>query len=397
MQRSLLTRTLGETFCRLVGTRPHPTAADRSAPVGHTAAGRRAAAAFAASLSFRNIEMKYGDFIALNDVSLDIAAGEVVCLLGPSGCGKTTLLRLASGIERPSAGEVLLNNRVVAGDGIFVPPEKRNVGLMFQDFALFPHLTILENVCFGLHFMPRDMARNEAMMALARVGLDSYANEHPHTLSGGQQQRVALARALVPRPSIILMDEPFSGLDVQLRETIRSETLALLRETRSTCLLVTHDPDEAMQLGDRIAVMRRGRIIQAGTAQSLYHEPSDLFVARLFSQINEIPVTVTGGAVDTPFGRFPAAGHGDGAHLVLCVRQRAVWVYPSDHDATMLAGRVVSTRFLGDLVLVAIAIDGLDQPLTSLVRGDRAPANGVDVRIKVDPAGIVMFPEGQDA
>jgi iron(III) transport system ATP-binding protein len=397
MQRPQLTRTLGETFDRLVGKRPKPAATDQATPSASTPSGRRAAAAFAASLSFRNIEMKYGDFTALHDVSLDIAAGEVVCLLGPSGCGKTSLLRLASGIERPSAGEVLLNNRVVAGAGIFIPPEKRNVGLMFQDFALFPHLTILENVCFGLHFMPKETARQEAMMALARVGLDNYANEHPHTLSGGQQQRVALARALVPRPSIILMDEPFSGLDVQLRETIRSETLALLRETRSTCLLVTHDPDEAMQLGDRIAVMRAGRIIQAGTAQALYHDPSDLFVARLFSQINEIPVTVTGGSISTPFGRYPANDHPDGTRLVMCVRQRAVWVYAADHDASMLAGRVVATRFLGDLVLVAIAINGLDQPITSLVRGDRAPAIGDDVRIKVDPAGVVMFPQSADA
>ena len=394
MQRSGLTRALGDTLGRLVGA---PKQSGPVAPSPSDGSGRRAAAAFAASLSFRHIEMKYGNFTALHDVSLDIAAGEVVCLLGPSGCGKTTLLRLASGIERPTSGEVLLNNRIVAGPGIFVPPEKRNVGLMFQDFALFPHLTILENVCFGLHFMPKETARREAMTALARVGLDTYASEHPHTLSGGQQQRVALARALVPRPSIILMDEPFSGLDVQLREQIRSETLALLRETRSTCLLVTHDPDEAMQLGDRIAIMRSGRIIQAGTAQALYHDPADLFVARLFSQINEMRVTVADGAVATPFGRYPAPGHPDGATVVLCVRQRAVWVYPHDHDATMNLGRVVSTRFLGDLVLVSIAIDGLDQPLTSLVRGERAPSIGDDVHIKVDPAGIMIFRPDPDA
>ena len=392
MHRSGLKRSLGETLGRLVGTRQEP---GQSPPRDRT--GQRAAAAFAASLSFRHIEMKYGDFTALHDISLDIAAGEVVCLLGPSGCGKTTLLRLASGIERPTAGEVLLNNRIVAGPGAFVPPEKRNVGLMFQDFALFPHLTILENVCFGLHFMPKETAREQAMTALARVGLDSYANEHPHTLSGGQQQRVALARALVPRPSIILMDEPFSGLDVQLREQIRSETLALLRETRSTCLLVTHDPDEAMQLGDRIAIMRAGRIVQAGTAQLLYHDPADLFVARLFSQINEIPVTVTDGAVATPFGTFTAPGHHEGEKVVLCVRQRAIWVYPSDYDDTMLLGRIVSTRFLGDLVLVSIALDGLSQPLTSLVRGDRAPAVGDDVRVKIDPGGIMIFSRDEDA
>ena len=352
----------------------------------------RAAVTFAASLSFRQVAKRYGAYTALADISLDIAAGEVVCLLGPSGCGKTTLLRLASGIERPSAGEVLLNDRVVAGPDTFVAPENRSVGLMFQDFALFPHLTILENVAFGLKSLAPDVARREAYAALARVGLDRYADDHPHILSGGQQQRVALARALAPRPSVILMDEPFSGLDVQLRESVRNETLALLRETRATCLLVTHDPDEAMQLGDRIAVMRGGYLVQVGNAQALYHEPADLFVARLFSQINEFAATVANGAVETPFGRYPAPGHDDGTAVALCVRQRAVWVNPGWHDGELVPGRVVSARFLGDLVLLGIALAGLDQPITSLVRGDRAPSIGADVGIAVDPAGIMIFP-----
>ena len=365
--------------------------ADNSPVKPPVRAGGRAAAAFAASLSFRNIAKRYGDYTALCDITLDIAAGEVVCLLGPSGCGKTTLLRLASGIERPTSGEVILNDRVVAGPDVFVPPEKRNVGLMFQDFALFPHLTILENVAFGLRALDKPLARREASAALVRVGLDRYANDYPHILSGGQQQRVALARALVPRPSVILMDEPFSGLDVQLRETIRSETLKLLRETRSTCLLVTHDPDEAIQLGDRIAIMRDGHIVQAGNAQSLYHAPADLFVARLFSQINEIHTTVSSGAVDTPFGRYPATGHDDGSNVVLCIRQRAVWVNPGGEDHKRVPGRVVTARFLGDLVLLGIVVDGLDEPITSLVRGDRAPEIGADVEISVDPAGIMIF------
>ncbi len=190
---------------------------------------------------------------------------------------------------------MLINEHEVAGPSRFVPPEDRGVGLMFQDFALFPHLTILGNVAFGLKALPKAEARREALAALKRVGLANLADEYPHILSGGQQQRVALARAIVPRPAVMLMDEPFSGLDVQLREAMQEETLSLLRETRATSVIVTHNPEEAMRIGDRIAVMRAGRLVQAGDAEALYHQPADLFVARLFSEINEIGYRVGGG------------------------------------------------------------------------------------------------------
>ena len=251
--------------------------------------GARAAATIAARLTFERVERRYGGFQALKGFSLDIAPGEVVCLLGPSGSGKTTLLRIASGIEKPTGGRVLINGQEVAGPNRFVPPERRNVGLMFQDFALFPHLSIRDNVAFGLKSLGREVAAREALAALARVGLERYAEAYPHTLSGGEQQRVALARALLPRPAVMLMDEPFSGLDVQLRERLQEETLALLRETRATSLIVTHAPAEAIRMGDRIAVMHSGRLVQAGKAEELYRNPADLFVARLFSEINEIP------------------------------------------------------------------------------------------------------------
>ena len=263
------------------------TALEGAAPSGH---GGRAAATIAARLTFEQVERRYQGSMALAGLSLDIAPAEVVCLLGPSGCGKTTLLRIAAGIERPTGGRVLINDQEVAGPARFVAPEKRNVGLMFQDFALFPHLTILDNVAFGLKSLPREDARREALATLARVGLERYAADYPHILSGGEQQRVALARAIVPRPAVMLMDEPFSGLDVQLRERLQEETLALLRETRATCLIVTHAPSEAIRMGDRIAVMRAGRLVQAGKAEALYRNPADLFVARLFSEINEIPM-----------------------------------------------------------------------------------------------------------
>ena len=349
----------------------------------------RAAATIAARLTFEGVARRFGGSHALRGVSLDIAPGEVVCLLGPSGSGKTTLLRIASGIDKPSAGRVLINRREVAGPNQFVPPERRNVGLMFQDFALFPHLTILENVAFGLKALPKLEAEREAMAVLARVGLQRYAGAYPHILSGGEQQRVALARAIVPRPSVVLMDEPFSGLDVQLRETMQSETLALLRETRATSVIVTHLPEEAMRLGDRIAVMRNGRIVQVGKAEELYHNPAELFVARLFSEINEIPFRVTNGALRTPVGVFPAPNFGEGEQAILCLRQRGITVLPAERG---LPGRVLDVRFLGDVGRAEIAVQGFDAPLKARTRESEGWVKGAEVSIEVDPTRVLIFP-----
>ena len=352
--------------------------------------GLRAAATFAARLTFEKIERRYEGSDALRGVDLDIAPGEVVCLLGPSGCGKTTLLRIASGIERPTGGRVLINNREVAGPNRFVPPEERSVGLMFQDFALFPHLTILQNVAFGLRALPPDEARREAISVLSRVGLDSYADAYPHILSGGQQQRVALARAIVPRPSVVLMDEPFSGLDVQLRDSMQEETLALLRETRATCMIVTHHPEEAMRLGDRIAVMRKGRLVQLGSAEDLYHHPAELFVARMFSEINEVEARVSGGAAETPLGRIPAPGIGDGEVAIICIRERGIIIKPPGGG---LAGRVLHVKFLGDVGLVEVAVQGFDEPLRARFPVDAGWRKGSEVSVEIDPARLLMFPQ----
>ena len=349
----------------------------------------RARAAFSASLTFEGVERRYGETMALSGVSLDIAPGEVVCLLGPSGCGKTTLLRIASGIEKPSKGRVLISGREVAGPARFVPPEERHVGLMFQDFALFPHLTILENVAFGLRSLPKEEARREALTGLARVGLERTADAYPHTLSGGQQQRVALARALVPRPSVVLMDEPFSGLDVQLRTRLQDDTLALLRETRATSMIVTHHPDEAMRLGDRIVVMRDGRIVQAGTLTQLYREPVDLFVARLFSEINEIPWTVEGGALRTPVGTFVVPELAEGDPAVLGIRQRAIrFARPGQGQPA----RIKRLKILGDAAILEVAVQGFDQPLKVRIREMDVPQTEGEIAVVVDPERVLVFP-----
>lgn len=356
----------------------------------------RASATFAASLKFENVERRFGDTFALADFSLDVAPGEVVCLLGPSGCGKSTLLRVAAGIERPTGGRILINDREVAGPTRFVPPEKRSVGLMFQDFALFPHLSILDNVAFGLRSLPRADAESEAHLILSRVGLDRYADDFPHILSGGQQQRVALARAIVPRPAVMLMDEPFSGLDVQLRETMQEETLSLLRETRATSVIVTHHPEEALRLGDRIAVMSAGRIVQTGKAEDLYHHPRDLFVARLFSEINEIPIHTEAGEVSTPFGRLPAPEVGAGRDAVLCVRQRGIRLTEATRTSTEgLPGRVRDVKFLGDAARIEVATQGFDAPLLVRTAIGHGLVKGAEVRVSIDPADVLIFPAAE--
>jgi len=355
---------------------------------------RRAAATFAARLTFEGVGRRYGEHVAVDHVDLDIAPGEVVCLLGPSGCGKTTLLRIASGIERPTSGRVLINESEVAGPNRFVPPERRSVGLMFQDFALFPHLTILQNVSFGLRGLQAAEARREALSVLARVGLEQYADRYPDILSGGQQQRVALARAIVPRPSVVLMDEPFSGLDVQLRDSMQEETLALLRETRATCMIVTHHPEEAMRLGNRIGVMRAGRLIQIGGAEDLYHHPAELFVARLFSEINELSARVVGGEVDTPVGRFVAEGIGEGELATVCIRERGMRIRPAAEGVSVgeaLPGRVLDMRFLGDVGLVELAVAGFEQPLRARTTLDESWSKGSEVMVEIDRSSVLVF------
>ncbi len=355
-------------------------------------AGRsKAAVTFAARLTLEAVSRRYGEVLALDRVSLDIAPSEILCLLGPSGCGKSTLLRVAAGIERPSSGRVLLDGQEVAGPNCFVPPEKRGIGLMFQDFALFPHLTIRDNVAFGLRSLTRSEAKAEAQAALERVGLAHYAAEYPHILSGGEQQRVALARAIAPRPSVLLMDEPFSGLDSRLRERMREETLAILHQTRATAIVVTHNAEEAMRMGDRVALMRQGRVIQTGKALELYRAPKDILAARTFSDLNEVVARVEGGSAATPLGRFAANGVPDGAEAIVCVRQRGVRLLPPGEG---VPARVRDARFLGDVALVEVAVQGLDAPLFARVKESDVPLQGTEVGVAIDTGAVLVFPGG---
>jgi iron(III) transport system ATP-binding protein len=349
-----------------------------------------AAATIGARLSFEDVSLFFGDIEAVRDVSFDLEPGEIVCLLGPSGCGKSTLLRLAAGVERPQSGRVLLDGFEVAGPRVFVPPEKRNVGLMFQDFALFPHLTILANVSFGLRALERSAARAEARSALRRVGLEQYEASYPHELSGGEQQRVALARAMVPRPTVMLMDEPFSGLDQRLRESVRQETLAILRETRASSMLVTHDPVEAMGMADRILLMRQGRLIQQGAPEALYHRPVDADAARFFCDFNEVAGRVVDGVALSPLGGFPAPNIEPGQPALIMIRPQGIQPAPGLPEGPL--GHVTRARFLGDASELLVYFDGLEEPLAVRVAERNAPRPGDSMHFAVDPDDVLVFP-----
>jgi iron(III) transport system ATP-binding protein len=348
-----------------------------------------AAATFAAGMSFRNVSLSFGAIEAVRDVSFDLKPGEVACLLGPSGCGKTTLLRIAAGVERPGAGQVLLAGEEVSGARVFVPPEKRGVGLMFQDYALFPHMSNIDNVAYGLKSLSRAEALKEARNALRRVGLLVYADSFPWALSGGEQQRVALARAIVPRPAVILMDEPFSGLDQRLRDHVRRETLALLKETRATALIVTHDPLEAMELADRILLMRQGKLVQIGTPRELYHYPVDAHAARFFSDFNEFSSRVEQGKVKTPLGRIEVPDFRSGAQVTVMIRPQGIVPVNSGNSGT--EGQVIEARFLGDELQVSVLFDGVEDPWMARVPASHDLAPGATMRFAVDPAHVFVF------
>jgi iron(III) transport system ATP-binding protein len=353
-------------------------------PTNKTTAG----VTFAARLSFENITHRYHGKDTISGLSLSVEPGEVLCLLGPSGSGKTTVLRIAAGIEAQASGRVLLNNSEIAGPNVFLPPEKRGIGLMFQDFALFPHMTIVDNVRFGLTAMDRDAARAEAMHALKRVGLTHYAERYPHVLSGGEQQRVALARALAPRPTVVLMDEPFSGLDSRLKDSVRADTLAILREARATAIVVTHDAEEAMRMSDRIALLRGGKIVQVGTSDDLYRRPTDIFVASFFSEINRFDGVASGGTVQTPLGRFAANGIADGRAVDIAIRLQGVRI---ESNGAGVPARIISRRFLGTVDFFTFAVAGCDGPVRARIRADEVPQGLRDVTLSINERDTLVF------
>jgi iron(III) transport system ATP-binding protein len=357
------------------------------------------------ALGLAGVSHTYGARKAVDDVTLTVGAGELVCLVGPSGCGKTTLLRIAAGLEPLQEGRVVIDGCAIAEPSYHVPPEARGVGFVFQDYALFPHLTVARNVGFGLHRMGAAERKARVDDVLIQVGMQDLAEAYPHQLSGGMQQRVALARALAPRPRVMLLDEPFSGLDTRLREQIRDDALHVLKSSGTATLMVTHDPEEAMFMADRLAIMRAGRIEQHGSPVEVYAHPATAFVASFFGQVNELHGTVRSGAVITPFGTLAAPGFADGTAVEVLIRPEALKLSPADVRHP-IAARVMAARLLGRSSWIHLSLVGPGAAETegpregqagyfhfhARVPGRFVPREGEILAVGLEPAQAFVFP-----
>lgn len=349
-------------------------------------------------LDVRNLTCSFAGRRVVDDVSLRVMPGQVTCLLGPSGCGKSTTLRMIAGVERPDSGDIYIDGVAVRTDHVEVVPEKRQIGLMFQDFALFPHLSVAKNVGFGLSGT-REEKRERVKKVLERVDLARFFDTYPDSLSGGEQQRVALARALAPQPKIMLMDEPFSGLDNRLRDGIRDETLALLKEENTAVLLVTHEPEEAMRMADEIALMRDGRIVQQGAPYNVYTRPVDKAALSFFSDSNAVQSVANGAIAQTPFGPFLAPGVPDGTPVEIVFRpqhvridfNRAVATTSTLDQGTPARAEVVRSRFIGSESLVEFRLVEEDIPLKVLVPNVFLPKPGTQLFLRVPRDKCFVF------
>ena len=352
----------------------------------------------AISLVLEQVSHRYDTGYALRNFGLAIGTGEIVCVCGPSGCGKSTLLRLIAGLEPLQTGCIRIHGRVVASgsDRRQVPPEARNVGLVFQDYALFPHLTVRQNVAFGLS--DSDASNDQqADQALDNLDLKPLADRYPHTLSSGQQQRVALLRALAPRPDVMLLDEPFSGLDRHLRQQLGQETLAILRRLKITTVVVTHDPEEAMILADRIVVLKDGCRIQDGPPETIYQSPDDPFVVRLFGPVNEFASVVESGLAATPLGVFPAGDLQDATSVRVFIRSSDILVHPNARFGDgMTPAYVRSLRSLGPMVALRLELRSGSERQQILARAPE-PLSGIEpdshVSVTVREGRAFVFPD----
>jgi iron(III) transport system ATP-binding protein len=334
-------------------------------------------------ITINGVSKSFGDVAAVRNAHLEVASGEIVALLGPSGCGKTTLLRLLAGFEEPDEGQISLNGQTVASAATSVAPEERHVGMVFQDYALFPHLTMSENVGYGI---PRSERELRVPAVLAVVGLCGLGERYPNELSGGQQQRVALARALAPGPKVILLDEPWSNIDPLLRTSMRDELARVLRSIGVTVVLVTHDREEAFSLADRIALMHDGEIVQSGVPEDLYHTPSTRWAAAFVGPANFVPGYVANGHVETPLGKFPLRAPHERARVDVLIRPETLALEPDPGGSA----QVVRREFRGHDVFYGLELDDgtalvSQRPSTESARlGDR-------VRLCAHDAPVTVF------
>ncbi|NLO79901.1 MAG: ABC transporter ATP-binding protein [Xanthomonadaceae bacterium] len=341
-------------------------------------------------LELRQVSCHYGAVQVIHDLSFRIRRGTIACLLGPSGCGKTTLLRAVAGLEAISAGEILLRGQVVSTASYTLPPERRGIGMVFQDYALFPHLSVRDNIGFGLRRQSPAERRQRVDELLRLVDLEGMGDRYPHELSGGQQQRVSLARALAPRPDLVLLDEPFSSLDVELRERLAVETQEIFKSQGITALLVTHDQHEAFAMADQIGIMHGGRLAQWDTPYNIYHEPADRFVADFIGQGSFLKGRLLDhDRLETEIGVIRgnrAYGWPRGSEVDLLLRPDDV--QPDPHSG--LRGRVVKKAFKGPQILYTLAVGDKAQIL-ALFPSHQDHAIGEEVGIRIDAQHLVVF------
>lgn len=329
-----------------------------------------------------------GSVKAISDLTIMVRKGEFFSLLGPSGCGKTTILRLIAGLESPDSGEIFIGGRKVAGNDTWIEPEKRGVGFVFQDYALFPHMTVFENVAFGIRGVSKNEKRRKVMEMLELVGMSDMADRYPHELSGGQQQRVALARALAPSPKVILLDEPFSNLDPELRLQLRTETKRILKEKGITTILVTHDQEEAFSLSDRVGVVNQGRLEQVGTPEEIYHQPATRFVANFVGGANFVSGKIKEGSVISDIGvfKYDGAMSSTAVDVELMIRPEDVgFTLDPSGDAV-----VVDAQFLGPKIIYRLRVIN-DKIIHSIQPSTNLISVGSKVKISIDPERIKVF------
>ena len=324
---------------------------------------------------------------AVQEISFAAREGEILCLLGPSGCGKTTILRAIAGFEPVRSGQLFLSGQLVSSPDVMTPTESRHVGMVFQEYALFPHLRVQDNIAFGLHRLARSERASRVQEMLRLTGLEGFERRYPHELSGGQQQRVALARALVQNPVVLLLDEPFSNLDPDMAGRMRQEVHELLRRTKTTTVLVTHDHDEAFAMADRIAVLNQGRLEQLDTPEMMYHMPATPFVADFVGQADFIPGTVSQGMVQTELGEFPDTIEcKDGTAVVVMIRPDDIHLVPTEGARS----RVLSRQFHGSENLYTVCL-----PSGQIVHSSQGSTSvyqtGTTVELRVLATHTVLF------
>jgi len=346
-------------------------------------------------LKVENLSLRLGSTQIIRDISFEVSKGELVCLLGPSGCGKTTTLRLIAGLEKPDSGTISIAGERASGSDFVLPPHKRHVGFLFQDFALFPHLTVAENISYGLAHLGKAAAQARTKELLEQIRMLHHADKYPHELSGGEQQRVAFARARAPRPPLLLLDEPFSGLDTSLRGRIREETLRILHTRGVTAVMVTHDPEEAMMMADRIILMKDGETVQVGTPDEIYNHPVSPFAAEFLGEINRLKGTADGDRIETDIGSLANAGFADGTSVDVMVRPDALKLSPGAGAAPgQPCARVCDVRYAGGSSHIRLGLGEGEVPHTHVqVRrpGRVVVHEGERLGVEIDPSQTFVF------